>query len=344
MNKLISILGAGTLLVAGFLWHLDREDLRERRLAALLTDLRFEGPFRHNNLSLFLIRGRDQGDDRDTLTLEAGMRGGTVAVHETSDVNRLEIENIGDRPVFVMAGEIVKGGKQDRVFQNAMLLPPRSGRIRAAAFCVEAGRWEKRGDESHEKFSLSSESLVTKELKRAAIAEKDQSSVWNAVGSFQRSFSSGSSDDSDYSGVRSEKSVTSLQLSLENESLRKQRRAYLEALAGIGRRRADVIGVGFFVNGEAYSVEIFRSNALFRKVWPKLLRGAATQAVARPGKGDAFVVKERDLREYLARSMAGAPATERIGDRFRAHSYKSDEGYSADLVDESGKRIYFYQF
>ena len=72
------------------------------------------------------------------LTLEEALTSGVAQVRETSDVNSLEIENLGDTPVFVQAGEIVKGGKQDRTLMVSLLLPPKSGRVPIAskAFCT----------------------------------------------------------------------------------------------------------------------------------------------------------------------------------------------------------------
>jgi len=58
-----------------------------------------------------------------------------------SSVNALTVENTGKDEVFVQAGDIVKGGQQDRVLSVDLLLPPRSGEVTIAAFCVEHGRW-----------------------------------------------------------------------------------------------------------------------------------------------------------------------------------------------------------
>ena len=67
-------------------------------------------------------------------------------MYETGQVNELAIENVSpDRAVFVQAGDIVKGGRQDRVFSQDLVLKPRSGRVPIDAFCVESGRWRQRG-------------------------------------------------------------------------------------------------------------------------------------------------------------------------------------------------------
>src|SRR6266571_4240465 len=98
------------------------------------------GPFVHENLAIYLVHGNSSGGPVP-LTLDEALTKKAAKVHETGDVNSLEIENVGDEPIFVQSGDIVKGGQQDRALTASLLLPPRSGRTRVAVFCVEHGRW-----------------------------------------------------------------------------------------------------------------------------------------------------------------------------------------------------------
>src|SRR5688572_31326248 len=67
-----------------------------------------------------------------------------LRVYETSDVNELAVENISRQfDVFIQSGDIVKGGKQDRVLAVSIIIAARSGRVKIESFCVESGRWEK---------------------------------------------------------------------------------------------------------------------------------------------------------------------------------------------------------
>ena len=59
----------------------------------------------------------------------------------------------------MQAGDIVKGGKQDRVVTVSFLLPAKSGRMPIASFCVEQGRWSARGKEDLAKFSSAHEAM-----------------------------------------------------------------------------------------------------------------------------------------------------------------------------------------
>ena len=129
-------------------------------------DQRISGPYTHDNLTIFLVHGASsQGPV--PLTLDESLEKGGVKVHETGTVGELEIENAGDEDVFVNAGDIVKGGQQDRVVTASLILKAKSGRVPLSVFCVESGRWAARGDEDKATFASAKEMLPTREAKLA---------------------------------------------------------------------------------------------------------------------------------------------------------------------------------
>ena len=101
---------------------------------------RISGPHVHENLAIYFVHGQGAAGPVP-LTLQEGLAKGNVQVVETGRVNELQIENTGGEEVFIQAGDIVKGGKQDRVLTVSLLLPANSGRVPIASFCVEQGRW-----------------------------------------------------------------------------------------------------------------------------------------------------------------------------------------------------------
>src|SRR5215207_8148240 len=120
------------------------------------TDRKVSGPHVHENLAIYFIHG-NSADGPAPLTLSEALAKGRVQVIETGRVNELQIENTGDEEVFVQAGDIVKGGKQDRVLTVSLVLPPRSGAVPIASFCVEQGRWSARGGEDNARFASAAE-------------------------------------------------------------------------------------------------------------------------------------------------------------------------------------------
>ena len=87
-------------------------------------------PRRGKNLSVFLIHGKNQIDNKNILTLQEAMEQKILVVYETSNVNELMVENKSSQyEVFIQSGDIVKGGKQDRVLGVDIILPAKSGKI-----------------------------------------------------------------------------------------------------------------------------------------------------------------------------------------------------------------------
>ena len=104
------------------------------------------GPITHGNLSVFVLHGAETLPSRHFLTLQEAFDQKKIVVNETSNVNQLTVENTSpDTEVFLMYGDIVKGGKQDRAIAFDMILPPKSAAVPIGSFCVESGRWRQRG-------------------------------------------------------------------------------------------------------------------------------------------------------------------------------------------------------
>ncbi|MBA3352116.1 MAG: hypothetical protein H0U23_06790 [Blastocatellia bacterium] len=272
------------------------------------------GPYTHNNLTIYLVHGRDAIIGKTPLTLEEAMDRKLVKVHETSDVNELEIENISATDeVFVQAGDIVKGGKQDRVLTVDLIVPVRSGRMPISSFCVEHGRWQPRASESPEAFSVSSEIVPSKGLKLAAKHTGSQAQVWAGVAKSQEKLSAASN-----ANVASNVSRSSMQLSLEHNAVRTGAGDYVEALRTIVRGKSDVIGFVFAINGEINSSDTYGSHDLFIKLWPRLLKAAAIEAVSESygSEGSADAVDSID--DFLTDAEAADVESERtITDRIR---------------------------
>jgi len=174
---------------------------------------RLSGPYTHGNLTVFLIHGEDQLKGKTYLTLDEALEQKKVIVHETKNVNELSIENVSpDGEVFIAAGDIVKGGEQDRVLAFDMILPAKSGKTPINSFCVESGRWQKRGGEEAATFGSSKGQLPTKDLKIANRSVADQSEVWKKVAKAQMDLSRNVG-----ATVNDPRSESALQLSLGNK-------------------------------------------------------------------------------------------------------------------------------
>ena len=282
---------------------------------------RLSGPYTHKNLTVYLVHGDNSLNGRTPLTLEEAMDRKLVRVHETSEVNELEIENISaSEEVFVQAGDMVKGGKQDRVLSVDLIVPARSGRIPISSFCVEHGRWTARGDESPMEFNSATGMAPSKDLKIAAMSSNSQAAVWENVEKSQSKLSAAAN-----TNVASPQSRTSLQLSLENESVRESADEYIDALRTIVAGKSDVIGFVFAINGEINSGDTYGSSELFGKLWPKLLKAAAIEAVGESnGSKEATAVEAYQVQAFLEEAEKGRPTGgRRVTDRIWIESRES---------------------
>jgi len=240
------------------------------------NNYRISAPYTYKNLTIFLIHGKDSTNKKNIITLQEALKLKVFKVYETSEVNELQVENISSQyDVFIQSGDIVKGGKQDRVLAISIIIPARSGRVSIESFCVESGRWEKRKGEDAQQFSSSEERLVSKDLKVAANGQRSQSEVWKSVAEAQKKLTANTGVD-----VTANASGSSLQLALENSKVTATTEEYVAKLTALTRGKTDVIGYAFAINGEINSADIYVSNHLFNKLWPKMLKAAAVEAVS----------------------------------------------------------------
>ncbi len=178
----------------------------------------------HKNLAVYLIRGKDVVN-RKYITLEEAMDNKYIVLHETGNVGELSVDNKSDKYVFILSGDIVKGGRQDRTIAEDIILKPGCRKVPLKSFCVEQSRWTQRGMENVAAFSSSKNMLSNKNLKIAAREQKQQHAVWTEVSSFQDKASVNVK-----SNVKSRESATSLQLTLENKDLQSSVKEYVKAM------------------------------------------------------------------------------------------------------------------
>jgi hypothetical protein len=334
---------------------------------------RISGPLVHENLALYFVHG--QGVEGPVpLTLQEALAKGNVQVVETGQVNELQIENTGGEAVFIQAGDIVKGGKQDRVLTVSLLLPANSGRVPIASFCVEQGRWAPRGKEDHAKFTSAKEAMPSREAllamaappraptagaapeaNQSASAERDariaaqrsrdsnetaskQRKVWDEVAATQKKLSENVG-----AAVASQQSASSLQLALENEKLKEARAAYIKALQGAGEKDGDVIGYVVAINGKLSVANLYPSNALFRKMWEKQLAAVVTEAIGEKTGTQPAAAKPpapAAATEFLDAAEKGKPYERSLAAGMRQEVRDADKSLYNEARAADGKWIH----
>lgn len=331
-TNLISMVGGLVLLVATPLGLVAGTWGGQTRARAQGKDgYRLEGPFTQGNLTVFLIHGKDKIKGQTFITLQEALVQKKVIVRETRSVNELSIENISREEVYVQAGDIVKGGAQDRMLATDLILPPHSGKIPIDAFCVENGRWSKRGSEDATVFSSSANVVASREVKLAAKTKASQGEVWRGVAQAQDKLSANTG-----SRVNGAASPTSFQLTLENKQVQANADSYVKALGGLLEGKTDVIGYVFAINGKINSADVYASSVLFRKLWPKLLKASAIEAVAELRRGEKFEAPKSDaVQGFLDDSPKGTEKQKDVSSRVQMVTRESDQNVFFETRDRA---------
>ena len=160
------------------------------------NDYKILAPITHGDLTIFPVVSAKSHDTSDFITLDEGIRSGEVVVTEVgnlhsdlqrrppyirvltgAEVNRLVLVNNSKHPLILLAGEVVTGGKQDRVVGKDRIVPAESDPVDLSVFCVEHGRWT----ETSAKFDTHASVMLQPSVRMKAMADQDQQKVWDAV-------------------------------------------------------------------------------------------------------------------------------------------------------------------
>ena len=296
------------------------------------ADWRIGQPVTYETLTVFPVLSSQDANTEAFQTLDAALASGEAIVTEQGDairrsrngdaqpvpyvssgaqVNQLVLINRGKRPLLLLAGEVVSGGKQDRIVAKDRIIPIGAKPLPLDVFCVEHSRWTN-GDA---KFSAA-RTMVHPTVREKAAIDSDQTQVWAAVrgdvaaAMAQRETSSNlevtpppissqqlsqlMASAAPTEGYRSIYQSAAVGPSVENFAQEVQKR-FERATSGLKGER--VVGVIVGYGGEVTWSDIFASSELFEAYWPKLLRSYAVEALTRPAAQEK--VSLTDARDFL---------------------------------------------
>jgi len=327
--------------------------------------IKLTGPFTYKNLTIFLVHGPDTIKDLHLITLAEALKEKKVLIRETGNVNELAVQNLSkDSDIFIQSGDIVKGGQQDRLLACDLVVPTGSAKMPLPSFCVESGRWQQRGNEDAAQFASTTGQASSKRLKLAGgnlgggagnlgmmggspanqgggnfggggglglggLGLGGQGRVWGEVGQFQN----------DLEGqlgkkLRNKESPSSLQLTIENEEVRKAVKPYVKALSSAVQDKKDVVGFVFAINGNINSADLYASNELFRKLRSRLLEAAAVEArTALNEKEKPPSITVSEALSFLKNADAKKPVQIGATDRIRIVMTETDQCFYFQTLD-----------
>ena len=235
--------------------------------AELDAHARLAAPIQVESLTLLPIVAVDPPKQADNLlVLDEAMPKKLVTIKEEGggNVNALELTNKADQPLFLLAGEVILGGKQDRIIGSNTIVPPKTTQS-VPVFCVEHGRWTGTTTEFTTANALAHGRL------RGKASFDTQQDVWNEVATKNAARKTESSTGT-YRAVAQQEASGSL-----GGTWKKQVDAALAKLPA--EDRANLVGFAVAVDGKVATIDRFNSPALFKKLEDKLVKSYITEAV-----------------------------------------------------------------
>ncbi len=235
----------------------------------------------YKGLTVYPLVAREDFPLGDYLTLDEALKRGSLRVTELeggAQVNTLLLENTGDKHVFILAGEVMKGAKQDRTIQSDLLVPPRSGKLKASAFCTEHGRWA----ETTRSFQAA-DVAVPNSVRKAAKQGKEQGRVWDSIAKAQSKLAVSAP-----SGAA--KAI------YESRTVQTDMKPYLDKLADVPKLDSHTVGVAAAFGDKLVALDVFGDDDLLRRLYSKLLRSYVVDVM-----GDAWhgTTSADDVRKFL---------------------------------------------
>jgi hypothetical protein len=363
-----SFLAVAVLLTVASAIVIDQRDARAGEVGPT-SGYKVLEPIRHGNLTVFPVVATKTYSTNEFLTLDEGLRSGEVVVTEAgsvqglvrrhgapvhqydgAEVNRLVLVNNSTRPLLLLAGEIVSGGKQDRVIGKDRIVPAESDPIDLGVFCVEPGRWVATSEHfgaSEAMYGKAGGSvggplpmaiMAQPSVRAKAMADKNQQEVWDAVNKQKMAMAETVAVNGAAPSVPLELGHTTSYAKVnENAEVRKEvdeivkpiEHNYESLIRQLRDRNA--VGVVVAVNGRIIWADIFASTDLLAKYWPKLVRSYASEAIVTRAKetevgvnqAQAFLADMEGRREMIESEPGVYRHTEVTGDGFKAFALTS---------------------
>jgi len=299
----------------------------------------------------------------DLITLDEGLRSGKVTITElgadgrshainrrrvddSAEVNRLSLTNRSGKALVLIAGEMILGGKQDRIVGHDCIIESSNAPVPLDVFCVEHGRWSG-GTAFGENIAAggrgggvgSGSGASTGALPRMALApmalpnirekaqaSKSQGDVWSAVAETVTVTATPTAT-GNLASVYQDKRV--------NTRVDGYERAFRARLSG-----GNIVGVVVAVGEQIVSADVFANHTLFRAYWPKMLKSYALEAVSTT-KSSAQQVRRADAEAFLARVQGNGAESHKEAYRLAENQSSNDASFELEYTGKTPTLVHF---
>jgi hypothetical protein len=246
-------------------------------LARFLSHLQLSEPVTFRGLAVYSLQLIDDDTLRGGwLTLDQAAENGVLHVTEQGSGARVPIVSAKntsrDDHVFMMAGEVISGGKQTRAIRQDVVLAP-GQTVKLNVYCVEQHRW--RGGSSFE----SAEQLVPQSIGRELRRGADQTRIWTEVARNNRA-------------LGAENATGSLALALKSKAVNDKLTDVRHTI--VPKIPRGTVGFLFVARASAVGAEMFGREDIARALLPKLLDSYAVDFVLQETRTTPHVDRGHD--------------------------------------------------
>ena len=143
----------------------------------------YDSAWTYKNLKIVPVRRKAGGGGQDPsniVSLSQALRQGLVTVSERGttsfdNVHWLRFNTHSDKSVYIAGGEVVAGGRQDRMIVRDTILGPSTKDQYVPVMCVEEGRWS----EKEKKFAYGN--FANTHLRKVLDSTPNQVLIWREV-------------------------------------------------------------------------------------------------------------------------------------------------------------------
>jgi hypothetical protein len=283
--------------------------------AMTVGDFQLQEPIQAGSVSIIPVSmTKDQIQrDGDFMTLSEAKKLGLVEITELGegDVNALRVENKGTRSLLLLGGDLLLGGKQDRIVARDVIVPP-GKTMNIEVYCVEHGRWD--GQSEHFEYK---EAVVPNKVREAAAFEGQQE-VWGEVDKYN-----------DANGV----SQGSLPV-MKGMDSGKVKQALSDGVPKVLDKLKDqknVVGFIYILNGEVQSADLFGNSRIFDAAKESLLKSYLSDGAAHPADSTAKVDMDA-CKKFMEEVIEGRKARARNSALNESVRYQGRETRGAEVM------------
>ena len=246
----------------------------------------------HKKMKLYFIKAKlslynEFKDMGKYTTLEDALKQSKINVQETSasgTVNTLRFQNSSKDTILISMGDVVKGGKQDRVIEKDTLIAP-GQTLQVSVYCVESGRWSA----GKEGTSFNTyHSNIGNTIRKSIVQEKTQGKVWEKVAQYNTANKT-TTNTGTYTAMTQSENY--------NTQVKEYKDAFLKAISA----DSTIVGLVAVTGDRIIGCDIYGTPALFRSHVANLLNSYIGEALF---DGKEVTITDERVSRYLNELLA----------------------------------------